>query len=626
MNELRKKLTPLHALALLIAVNLILAFFVGDEFGEAWDEPSFYLYGERSYDAYIRGLNGKPLIPEKHIFFIDLRYYGPVYTAFGWKIVDTLTPIFETWKYADLWHLVNFTFFQLSLAALYVLAKRYTPPWTAFGVTALFAAQPLLFGHAFINPKDIPFLTFFLVSVVSGLAMADAIKNKSENAGSDSLPWFRLILAIIFGLYIFTYVGKDLISSLIAWAISALYNAPAESFLGALFSALTGNANRLPVENYIHKAVSAHLERLILGFIFLILLGRRLYLDVIQSRQFRLTPDLRLWFLTIAAGITLGLATSIRILAPFAGLLVAGYAVAAAGRRTLPILIYYFSIAAVTSCLTWPFLWDSPAFHFLETLQVMRDFPFVAEIRFLGGNISSADLPWIYIPLLITIQITIPAVILAWIGFIVTAARFRTDRLETVRRIVLLVWFILPVALQILLKSNVYDNFRQFLFILPPMFVLAGIGFEALTAKWTNSLAKVFLAAICILPGVIGSAALHPYQYIYYNGFAGGTANAAGKFETDYWLTSYREAAAYINENAPPNANILAWGAGYNVRANARADLTVFDFDTDDLPNSYEYAVITTRFDNHIHLYRNAEVVFEVKKNGALLAVVKKLK
>lgn len=620
------RLKPAHALFALIAVHLILAFLIGNEYGQAWDEPSFYLFGERSFDAYLRGLAGLPLIPEKHIFFLDLRYYGAFYTAIGWKIVDALQPFLSSWGYVDVWHFVNFIFFQTALISLYVLAKRYVNPWTAVLVVFLFYTQPLLFGHAFINPKDVPFLSFFLASVTVGLLMADAIKknqvDNNELAGK-SFSTFNLLLAALFGLFVFTFIGKDLISSAIGWAVSAIYNSPSDSLFGQIFSMLAGNSNRLPVESYIHKAVAAHLERKIIYLLFFILIGRKFLADFSRNKNMniRFRADFRIWGLVLGAGILLGLTTSIRLLAPLAGFLVAGYALWTKKHNSLPAIIYYFSIAAVVSYLTWPFLWNSPTYNFLEALQVMRDFPYNAEVRFMGDNIQPSNLPWYFVPFLVSVQITEPMVILAWIGFFILLRKIG-DR----NSFIPLVWLILPVGLQILLKSNVYDNFRQFLFVLPPMFILAGVGFESLIKRVTNRVWKILFIVICMAPGLIGVVSLHPYQYIYYNSFVGGVSGAEGKFELDYWLTSYREAGAFINGVASPDANILAWGSGYN---GARKDLTVFAFGSEDeIENSgeiFEYAVITSRYSMHQGILQDAEVVYEVRKNGALLAVVKKM-
>ncbi len=66
---------------------------------------------------------------------------------------------------------------------------RYIPDWhvgvlpscrsldepnAAFGATLLFITQPLFWGHAFINPKDIPLFSLFLLSVYLGMRMHDS--------------------------------------------------------------------------------------------------------------------------------------------------------------------------------------------------------------------------------------------------------------------------------------------------------------------------------------------------------------------------------------------------------------------------------------------------------------------
>ena len=624
MQKIFSSLKPWHLISLLILANISLAFFIGDRFGEAWDEPSYYLYGERSYEAYTRGLTGQPLVPERHIYFIDLRYYGPFYTAIGWKIVNTITASLPNWSYPDLWHLVNFYFFQLALITLYHLAKRFVNEWTSVGVVFLFATQPLLFGHAFINPKDIPFLTFFLISVTTGLNMVDQMKRQDDLPASSFN--FKLVIAILAFLFVLTFVCKDVISSAIGKIISSIYNAPSNSFGGRIFALLANPNNRLPVDNYIHKAVAAHIERFMIAFVFLLVYGRKLHNDYTNGNKVSL-PHIKSVISLLIAGVALGLTTSIRLLGPFAGILIAVYALAVFGKKTLPNLIYYFSIAAIVCLLAWPFLWDSPTFHFFESFQVMKNFPFDGEVRFLGDNSAPQNLPWFYIPFLVSVQMTEPIVILAWVGLVAFCSRIWKEKSERPKWLLLLIWLVLPVGLQVTLHSGVYDNFRQFLFILPPMFILAGLGWDTLNKWLKNPTGRVVLFLLCAGPGVAGCVSLHPYQYIYYNSFVGGVRGAAGNFETDYWLTAYRETTQYLNENAPMNANILAWGAGYNIRDFARKDIAVFDFNLEEeIVEPYEYAIITTRFDNHINLFKDAEVVYEVRKNGTVLAVVKKLR
>ena len=91
----------------------------------------------------------------------------------------------------------------------------------------------------------------------------------------------------------------------------------------------------------------------------------------------------------------------------------------------------------------------------------------------------------------------------------------------------------------IVARTPLYDNFRQIFFILPPVFLMAGIVFERISSRFGRQRSSCSAS----LPGIIAGLQLHPYEYIYYNRFIGGEAGAFRRFELDYWGTSYREAA-----------------------------------------------------------------------------------
>ncbi len=68
-------------------------------------------------------------------------------------------------------------------------------PSAALAAAALFAWQPMPWGHAFINPKDPPFMTFFLAAVCLGFEMVDRV---TEPGGKNPL---KVILpAILLGI------------------------------------------------------------------------------------------------------------------------------------------------------------------------------------------------------------------------------------------------------------------------------------------------------------------------------------------------------------------------------------------------------------------------------------------
>jgi hypothetical protein len=148
----------------------------------------------------------------------------------------------------------------------------------------------------------------------------------------------------------------------------------------------------------------------------------------------------------------------------------------------------------------------------------------------------------------------------------------------------------------------------------------AGVAFEAVkNVKW-----QAALVVVTLLPAVFGVASLRPYEYMYYNQFVGGVNGAADRYETDYWATSYREAAEYVNGVASPNANIWVEGPAHLFSMFAREDLKIYSSGETERAESYQYVVTTTRYNFDESVYPDAETVYRVARGNAVLAVVKK--
>jgi hypothetical protein len=595
---------PRKWLILLMFGLAILGVFITRQYGESWDELKFYKYADLSLQAYSTWPT-TGTVPE---FGNTYDNYGPAYVmpvALGARALQFVLP----WSISDLRHLLYFFTFLAGIWAFYALARRWLSQIAALGATALFATQPLFWGHAFISPKDIPFLSFFLVSLLFGLRLFDRPRPLSLNGLSPRSRQTLLVLTALWLASVFVlFFGVGLIHSWLDVAVRA-----AAAGTPNLISRFASDIHKVEPEVYVQRYFTFFIQArafYFLLFTFILLLTyRKLSPSTFHSLHSILIP-----------ATLLGLTTSIRILGPLASILVTLYALRSTGKKAVPVLIVYAAVAFATLYATWPYLWPDPIGHLFESLRVMSQYPWPGEVLFNGVQYASTDIPRSYLPVLLGIQLTEPVWILFIAGLVVAIFGFVKKR-EYVELLVLtLVWFVLPLAGFIVSRTPLYDNFRQVYFILPPVFLMVGVLFE----KVKRQVWQIELIVLVLLPGVIGILRLHPYEYIYYNTFIGGEKGAFRRFELDYWGTSYREAADWLNEVAPPNADIWTDGPAHLLDMYLRDDLKMFSPYEVERAEHYDYAVLTTRYNLDLKEYPDAEIIYKIERGGALLTVIKK--
>ncbi len=192
MNSIYKKILSYEyiPIASLIALCLLAGIFTAKDYGESWDETQIFDYAHYSMQAYQYILHPNDL----SLFVRDFNYYGPAYfmiADISSRFINQLIPAISI---ITTRHFVYFFTSLTGILVLYLLSRRWMSKWAAFGASLLFTSQPLIWGHSFINPKDIPFMVFFLISVYLGLLMIDAAPNSK---------WKWVVLAgIILGLTI----------------------------------------------------------------------------------------------------------------------------------------------------------------------------------------------------------------------------------------------------------------------------------------------------------------------------------------------------------------------------------------------------------------------------------------
>jgi hypothetical protein len=588
---------------ILLALSLLIGMLTLPHYGESWDDLSLQKYAAKSLSAYRSWLfNG-----EVQITLEDLGNYGPAYVM-GVSLLSRFLSAFLPFILPDIRHLIYFVTFLAGMWAFYTLSLRWLSRTVALAGTLLLMTQPVFWGHSFINPKDTNFLAFFLLSLYFGFRLFDSpgsiqLEDVNEQGKRTLSLLSGLWLATVFGLFLFTGAFHTAITTLVESAKAGHTN---------LVSLIASDLAKTEAEVYIRRYFVLFIQLRLVYFIL------SAFILVLLYRQWN-PAALRFLLPILPAAFLLGFASSMRILGPFAGLLVAMYAFRKMGKQAIPTLFVYAVVALIVMYATWPYLWPDPLGRSIESFQVMSQYPWQGEVLFDGVQYVSSDIPRRYLPVLLGIQLTEPV----WPLFVAGLALAITGLVKKRKYVELLaltlVWFVLPLAGFILLRAPLYDNFRQIFFLLPPVFMIASVPFE----KIKQPLWQVGLVALVLFPGLAGIIRLHPYEYIYYNTFIGSESGAFRRFELDYWGTSYRQAAAWMNEFAAPDTNVWVDGPAHLLEMYLREGFHLYSGYEKERAEHYDYVVSPTRYNFDLTSYPDAQIVHRVEKNGVLLAVIK---
>jgi 4-amino-4-deoxy-L-arabinose transferase-like glycosyltransferase len=412
----------------------VLALATFRDYGSIWDEEVQFLYGE-----YVLAWFRSWFRDGSALSFGDLYVYGGLFDALAQLLVK-ISPLglYETR------HLANAATGLVGLYATWRLGTLVGGAPTGFVALLFLALTPAYYGHAFNNPKDVPFAAFATLAIYLMLR------------ASREIPRVRPALVILTGLA-----------------------------LGAALGVRAGG---------------------------LFLLG---YLVVLWGSVAAATSAPRGPSLARTAGAALGAS----------------------------------AIAWATMLVFWPWAQLSPIARPIEAAIAATRFRWIGPMLFDGRTIRSDQVPWNYLPT--WFAITLPELFFLALGagaFVVAkniAARGVGKR-TAIDALFLFFCVAFPIGAVLVGRPILYDAHRQFLFVLPPLCVLAAWGLVAVLSD--GSVPRPVLAVIALAAAASGAVtaadmiALHPYQTVYFNRLlGGGLAGASSRFETDYWGASYRE-------------------------------------------------------------------------------------
>lgn len=230
--------------------------------------------------------------------------------------------------------------------------------------------------------------------------------------------------------------------------------------------------------------------------------------------------------------------------------------------RSLVRLVPGLAIAYAIMIVTWPWAALSPL-NPIRGLFSFAEFHYNIRTVLDGTVYRMATIPRLYVPVYILIKL--PLLMLAGavlaIAFAALPKLANADVPRRQRREVMLVAFAatFPVLCEVALHGPAFCGLRHFLFVLPPLAILAGVGLDLLLKSWRNVRMLAPTAMAVILAGFTWNAVtlvrLHPYEYLVFNPLVGGLEGATRRYATDYWFTIMPEAVdeleAYLARTEP---------------------------------------------------------------------------
>lgn len=286
--------------------------------------------------------------------------------------------------------------------------------------------------------------------------------------------------------------------------------------------------------------------------------------------------------------------------------------------HTLWILLSFI----VFSHITHPYLLTHPFTGYMEMINYSIKFPQIEHMLFAGKTIVSTQAPWYYLPQWIFISTPLPTLMFVFVGiFFLFSKRDRKNKTELIYLVGI---FLTPLIVVLLVRPNIYDAWRHFLFLIAPMTILASMGLY----YFFKSILLYKIMALCILLSIFLSVgysylALHPYEYIYFNAVVGGLKGAYQHYETDYWGKSYREAVLQFESKVvkEQTKTITILTCGHPV-SSTYYFLPNMHWVSD--PSKAQYYICYTRYHQDENI-SGSKTLFTVQRQGTPLNFIKKI-
>jgi hypothetical protein len=223
--------------------------------------------------------------------------------------------------------------------------------------------------------------------------------------------------------------------------------------------------------------------------------------------------------------------------------------------------------------LIWPWSIMEPGNPFRALTYFSSFFEKPWKEMFDGALVSVPDMPWSYLPTLFALQM--PEVLLGLLmagvfGTLVSLSRTGVTARRKTILLTLMLAATLPVLIAMVKRPALYNGIRHFVFVIPPMTVLAGVAF-AWGMNWLKENrrswqpAAVAIFAFGLLLPLSEMIRLHPYQYTHFNHIAGTVRAVDDLYMLDYWGLAFKQASDGLRDELNERQEVAPHGRKWKV-------------------------------------------------------------
>jgi hypothetical protein len=223
--------------------------------------------------------------------------------------------------------------------------------------------------------------------------------------------------------------------------------------------------------------------------------------------------------------------------------------------------------------LIWPWSIMEPGNPFQALTYFSHFFEKPWKEMFDGALVSVPDMPWSYLPTLFALQLPEVLLGLAIAGVVGTFMSLSRTDVPARRKTILLMLTLaatLPLVVAMVKRPALYNGIRHFIFVIPPMTVLAGVAFAWLMnwlrqhhRSWQPAAVAVFSFGLLLPLGEM--IRLHPYQYTHFNHIAGTVRAADDLYMLDYWGLALKQASDSLREELTERQEVPPRGRKWKV-------------------------------------------------------------